>query len=168
MIVHEFGHCLSAWLSSGSVSRVIIHPLAISRTDLAQNPHPLFVAWGGPIIGSLLPLIVFAAVKLVRVSCWYLFQFFAGFCLVVNGFYVAEDSFFRVADGGDIIRHGSPQWVLIAFGVAAIAIGFYLWNGLGPHFGLGEANGNVNRKAALGTFLVLLLVVLVELLVAAR
>jgi predicted Zn-dependent protease len=32
--VHELGHVLGAWWTDGDVSRVVLHPLSISRTDL--------------------------------------------------------------------------------------------------------------------------------------
>lgn len=54
--VHEFGHVVGAWLTGGQVDRVVLHPLTISRTDLARNPHPLLVVWAGPVFGCLLPL----------------------------------------------------------------------------------------------------------------
>ena len=41
MVVHESGHVLGAWLTGGTVAKVVLHPLAISRTDLALNPQPL-------------------------------------------------------------------------------------------------------------------------------
>jgi hypothetical protein len=47
--VHEFGHMLHAWLSGGRVVQVVLHPLAISRTDVEPNPSPQFVVWGGPL-----------------------------------------------------------------------------------------------------------------------
>ncbi len=56
MIMHELGHCLHAWLGGGAVARVVLHPLAISRTDCPVNLHPLLTAWGGPLIGSVLPI----------------------------------------------------------------------------------------------------------------
>src|SRR5262245_61335406 len=39
MTVHQFGHVLHAWLSGGTVSRVFLHPLTFSRTELSDNPH---------------------------------------------------------------------------------------------------------------------------------
>jgi hypothetical protein len=42
--VHESGHVLGARLGGGTVAQVVLHPLTISRTDLAANPHPLLVA----------------------------------------------------------------------------------------------------------------------------
>jgi hypothetical protein len=54
--VHELGHILAAWLTGGTVERVILEPLAISRTDVSPNPSPLAVAWAGPLVGVALPL----------------------------------------------------------------------------------------------------------------
>lgn len=164
MAVHEFGHCAGTWISGGAVSRVVLHPLAISCTDLARNPHPLFVAWGGAVVGTLLPLIILLIVRRMRFSFFYIFQFFAGFCLVANGAYLAGDAFFRVADGNDIIRHGSPAWMPVAFGIAAAGVGLYLWNGLGPYFGLGKGAGAVDRKTAVVIFITLVIVVIAELI----
>lgn len=48
--VHELGHVAGAWLTGGRVERVVLHPLTISRTDLATNPHPLPVVWAGPVV----------------------------------------------------------------------------------------------------------------------
>ena len=46
MATHELGHVLGAYISGGRVSQVVLHPLTISRTDLAHNPHPLLVVQG--------------------------------------------------------------------------------------------------------------------------
>lgn len=84
--------------------------------------------------------------------------------LIANGAYLAVGSL--LADGDDagvVLRHGGCRWQLIAFGVPAVAAGLYLWNGLGPKFGLGPAQGKVDRRAALAAGLALLLVVLAEL-----
>ena len=40
--------------------------------------------------------------------------------------------------------------------------GLFLWNVLGPHFGLGEAQGKVDRKASVVTLALVLIVVVVE------
>jgi hypothetical protein len=39
MAIHEFGHVLHALVSGARVERVVLHPLAISRTDVSPNPH---------------------------------------------------------------------------------------------------------------------------------
>ncbi len=148
MVVHEFGHVAAAWLTGGEVSRVVLHPLQISWTALGRNPHPLWVAWGGAVAGALLPLGLWAFARASRIPFEYLFRFFAGFCLIANGLYLVVDAFGRGGDGGTLIRYGAPVWQLFAFGVLATPGGFWLWHGLGPSFGLGEARDRVDRRAA--------------------
>jgi hypothetical protein len=163
MVVHEFGHVLHLWLSGGTVERVVLHPLVISRTDPGLNPRPLFVAWGGPVWGCIIPLILLGIVLLCRWSWWYLVRFFAGFCLIANGAYLAGGSFDEVGDAGDILRHGSPRWTLFLFGIPTVALGLWFWHRLGPHFGLGPSSGKVDRRAALVMLVALILLVAVEL-----
>ena len=138
MAVHELGHVAGARLTGGEVARVVLHPLSISRTDLAANPYPRVVAWMGPLIGSILPLVVWvAAERLLRPLAASL-RFFAGFCLVANGLYLAGGSVAQIGDCGDLLRHGAAIWQFWAFGLVTVPLGFWLWNGQGPHFGFGE------------------------------
>jgi hypothetical protein len=164
MVVHEFGHVLAAWASGGAVAVVVLHPLQISWSAFKTNPHLLVVAWGGPGLGSLLPLTFLAAGRLLRCPGAYLFQFFAGFCLIANGFYLIIDSFGGGGDGATLLKDGAAQWQLLLFGAVATPLGFWLWHGIGPHFGLGIARGRVNRVAALTCAGLLLLIVSVEVL----
>jgi hypothetical protein len=166
--VHELGHVLGAVATGGQVSRVVLHPCEFSRTDVAVNPHPLAVAWAGPAVGTALPLGAFLLASGFRIRGGYLLRFFAGFCLVANGAYLAAGSSQGLADAGDMLRHGSRAWHLMLFGVATIPLGLYLWNGLGPHFGLGPAQGRVNHAAALASLALLGLLVGAELLFAGR
>ncbi len=147
--VHELGHVLGAYATGGTVVRVVLHPLTISRTDVHPNPHPLLVTWAGPAVGALLPLLVYLAALALRVPGRFLFRFFAGFCLVANGAYIGVGSVGGIADAANLMRHGAPQWQLVLFGVAAVALGLALWNGLGAAFGLGAARGRVSRPATL-------------------
>ena len=82
--IHELGHVVAAWLTGGEVVRVVIHPLAISRTDVTPNPAPLIVAWGGPIVGAAVPLLVLVATRCWRRGSWTskYADFFAGFDLM--------------------------------------------------------------------------------------
>ena len=163
MIVHESGHVLTAWLTGGSVARVVLHPLRISWTALAHNPHPQLVAWGGVLLGSLLPLILLAAAHACRSPGFYLFRFFAGFCLISNGLYLLIDAFGRGGDAGTLLRHGATMWQLLVFGVLVTPTGFWLWHGLGPHFGLGAGRGKVSHRATFASVGLLAVVVVVEL-----
>jgi len=159
-VVHEAGHVLVALVTGAEVTKVALHPLIMSRTDVAENPHPLAVVWGGPLVGSGLPLLLFGLAAVFHIPGVYLFRFFAGFCLVANGVYIGVGRF--IAEGADpwvMTENGSPRWLLVAFGIVAFPLGLCLWHRQGPRFGLGETNGRVNGRAALvsaGLFLALI------------
>jgi hypothetical protein len=135
--IHELGHVLAARLTGGVVTNVALHPLGISRTDVTPNPQPLAVVWGGPLFGVLAPLAMWAVTARLRWRHAFLLRFFAGFCLVANGLYLTAGSFEGVGDCGVLLRHGAQFWQLCAFGLPAIAIGFWLWNGQSKDFGIG-------------------------------
>jgi hypothetical protein len=137
-VVHELGHVIGARLTGGSATHVELHPLAISRTDVDPNPRPLFVAWSGPIFGVIAPLIFWGIIAATRWRLAFLARFFAGFCLLANGLYLGIGSFGMIGDAGDIVNLGSPIWMLWLFGLAIAPAGLWLWNGLGPRFGIGD------------------------------
>jgi len=168
MAVHEFGHVTWANTSGGTVERVVLHPLTISRTDVSPNPRPLFVDWGGPIVGVFLPCALLLAARVGRFKWAYLLQSFAGFCLIANGAYIGVGSFGRIGDAGDMLRHGSPIWSLWLFGIVTLPAGLFLWNGLGPHFGLGATAGKVDHRAAYASCVLLVLAVVVEVALSSR
>jgi hypothetical protein len=125
----------------------------------------LAVVWGGPLVGSIFPLLLLALASACRLPGLYMFRFFAGFCLVANGVYIGIG--WALADGADpsvMTENGSPRWLLVLFGLLAAPIGLYLWHRQGSHFGLGEAKGNVNMRAALISATLLLALAGAELL----
>jgi hypothetical protein len=148
--VHELGHVVGAWMTGGRVARVVLDPRTISRTDLAENPNPLFVVWAGPVIGVALPLLVWRVAVATRLPGAFVLQFFAGFCLIANGLYIGIGSFGAIGDCGEMLQHGATVWQLWLFGAAAAPLGIRLWNGQGPHFGFGPAQGRVSRGAVHG------------------
>src|SRR5262245_47812947 len=121
--VHESGHVLGAWLTGGRVARVVLHPLTISRTDLGHNPNPLVVVWSGPVIGTILPLLLWMGAAALRVPGAFVLRFFAGFCLLANGLYIGVGSFDRVGDCAEMLDHGSTMFQLWLFGAFTSPLG---------------------------------------------
>jgi hypothetical protein len=125
---HELGHVLAAMLTGGEISTVVLHPLTISRTELISNPHPLVVVWSGPLVGVLLPLILWGLLAVTRSPAAFVARFFAGFCLIANGAYVGAGSFVGAGDCREMLQHGSPVWILRLFGAVTVPVGFWLWS----------------------------------------
>jgi Peptidase M50B-like len=163
--VHELGHVLGAWLTGGRVDKVVLHPLTISRTDLAHNPRPLVVVWAGPIVGVLLPLVAWGVAAGLRLRGAYVLRFFAGFCLLGNGLYIGVGSFDAIGDCGEMLRHGSQLWQLWLFGAVTAPVGLWMWHRQGPHFGLGAAAGGVDPFVAYGAFATFVLLLVLGTLV---
>lgn len=164
--VHELGHIAAGAMSGAQVKSIVLHPTAISFTQFSSNPHPLFVSWMGPIVGVVLPIV---AVVIARLFHWrrrYLLQFFAGFCLIANGAYLAFGSINGIGDAGDIARHGSPLWLLWLFGVITIPLGLLMWNRLGSQFGLGVSAGRVEQADAYIMCALVAMIVLIEILLS--
>jgi hypothetical protein len=131
MALHEIGHVLHAWTSGATVCAVRVPLAGFSITEFSTNPHPHFVAWGGPIWGCVLPLLAWSTFVLLRLPVRQSVQFFAGFCLIANGAYIGVGWMVRAGDAADLIAYGTPAWALVAFGVIATGVGLYLWHLLG-------------------------------------
>ncbi len=168
MAVHELGHVLHAWESGGTVVRVVLHPLEISRTDVAPNPHPLWVAWGGALWGTLIPLALWGLARRYCRKVAYLATFLAGYCCLANGLYLAVGSLSGVGDAGDLLRHGAARWQLLLFGLPTSLLGLWLWNGLGPQFGLGPNRQQIETPMVITLTAALSLLVVLELLLSPR
>ena len=136
MAVHELGHVLGAVVTGGTIERCVLHPLAISRTDVVPNPHPVVVVWMGPIVGSVLPLAALCLLPSHFPVARRIVQFFVGFCLIANGAYIGIGWIDRVGDCREMLQNGVPIWSLATFGCVSLSAGFYLWHRLGSvrHF----------------------------------
>jgi hypothetical protein len=161
------------------VERVVLHPLTISRTDVSDSSCPLVVVWSGPIVGVLLPLVLWSAsistAAVIRGDgsgfAWslsYILRFFAGACLVANGLYLGVGSFYRVGDCAELLQHGARIWQLWLFGAATVPLGLLLWHNLGGHFGIGPRRAKVNRSAALVSASGCLVLVVLEIIAGGR
>ena len=128
LATHEAGHLLHAMLSGGRVVQVSIPLLGFSQTIVQPNPHELLVAWGGPIWGVAIPLIACGACIVLRRRFPDWLRCFAGFCLIANGAYIGIGWIWRAGDAGDLLRLGTPVWVMVTFGLACVAAGLWIWH----------------------------------------
>ena len=161
--MHEAGHILGAYATGGRVAKVVLYPLAISRTDVRPDPRPLVVAWAGPICGGFGALLAFWAPP--PRQQWrgaFVLRFFAGFALVANGLYIGVGSFGGVGDCGEMLRHGSALCQLWLFGAVAAPAGLWLWHGLGRYFGLGRDARPIDSSVCYFTLAVCLAIVILE------
>ncbi|MFO7906270.1 MAG: hypothetical protein ACQESR_12650 [Planctomycetota bacterium] len=163
MAVHEVGHVLGALATGGSIDRVTLHPLRISRTDVNPNPHPGVVVWLGPIAGCFLPMAAIFMTPKRAIMPRAILRFFAGFCLIANGAYIAIGSMFRVGDCGEMLRTGTPPWVMLAFGAVTVPLGLYMWHTLGSLTRFLKDPSLASPRAAYFLFAVLIVVVFLEL-----
>lgn len=131
LAVHEFGHVAGAFATGGTVERIVLHPLTISRTDISPNPNPSVVVWMGPVLGCLLPAIMWWSLPRRFSGLRNIALFFVGFCLLANGAYIAFGALDRVGDCGVMLQTGAPIWTLFLFGLIAIPLGFFAWHRLG-------------------------------------
>ena len=152
MLVHESGHVLGAVLTGGEVQRVVWHPAAISRTDVLPNPHPLLVVWAGPLIGSLVPLVLAAIASMIRKGFAYLLWIWAGFCLIANGMYIGLGAVYPVGDATELLTLGTPRWLLAVFGLVTVLGGFWIWHRVSPQLGFGSKPQPVRETHAWVTF----------------
>lgn len=162
--VHEFGHILGAWTTGGRVTKVVLHPLAISRTDVEPNPSPMIEVWSGPIGGVLIPLACWLIARFARNALTPWLRFFAGFCLIANGCYLGYGVIEAIGDAEELVRLGMPSWTLGTFGVICVAGGLRMWHGLGAQFSIGPNAKPITDKAVTASTVVLLTVVAAELL----
>jgi hypothetical protein len=155
MCCHEFGHVLHAWLTGGTVTKVVLHPLAISRTDISPNPSPRLVVWGGPLWGVVVPLLISVMFRWRRWRGSKWLDAFAGFCLIANGLYLASGILDPAGDTEELLRLGTPAWALLAAGGPMAIGGVLLWHRLGKAFGTRNVETAALQWAAVVTTLIL-------------
>lgn len=166
-VFHEGGHAAAAWLTGGTAQRVVLVPWQLSRTDLGQNPRPLFVAWAGPVMGVIFPVSIWLLARSYFGKGQQWFRFLAGFCLIANGAYIGFGSLTGEGDAGDMLREGSPAWTMWVFAAAMMPAGLLLWHRLGPHFGMGRNRLPVSWSAAVSGLVLTLTIITIESIVAA-
>ncbi|MBO6739878.1 MAG: M50 family metallopeptidase [Phycisphaerales bacterium] len=119
---HELGHILTGIATGAELDRVILNPFRFSMTQFASNPRPHLTTWGGPVLGVLIgagvPILLSTHMKSVRASLLIV----AAFVMIANGLYIGLGAFHPIADTSDLVRHGSPRWVLGVFGLVCVIV----------------------------------------------
>lgn len=150
MLVHELGHVLAAWGTGSVVAAVRVPFVEFSQTEMVRYAEPAWVVVAaGPAAGVLLPVLAWLAVRRFARG-WVggpLLRFFAGFCLVANGGYMASALVNAAGDAADLAALGVSRWAIGLPGLVAAGLGLAVWNGLGRNFGLG--GGAVRREMVL-------------------
>jgi len=126
MAVHESGHALAGWITGGHIQRRVVPLWGFSRTDVSPNPKPVIEVWAGPIWGSIAPLLVWTIVR----KPGKLWRFFAGFCLIANGSYLAAAWTLHAGDAWELVQFGVARWLLTTVGIAGVAGGLFIWHRL--------------------------------------
>jgi hypothetical protein len=130
LALHEYGHVINTIITGGKVVAVRIPLFGFSQTFVNPNPWPLFVAWGGAVLGSAIPQVACGMALLIRGRVPEPLKFFAGFCLVANGLYIGLGWLGRGNDSADLAQMGVPWATLITFGIAATTPGLLIWHKL--------------------------------------
>jgi hypothetical protein len=128
LATHELGHVIHAQLSGGHTIAISFPLAGFSQTFVDPNPHPQFVAWGGPLWGVAIPSLLVATLKIIRRRVPSILWFFAGFCLIPNGAYIGLGWMKRSGDAHDLVRDGAPLFTLILFGVVCFVAGLLFWH----------------------------------------
>jgi len=161
--VHELGHVIGARATGGEIERVVLSPLAFSRTDVSPNPHPLLEVYSGPVFGVLIPVLLWLFIRQIGTIFSELFRFFAGFCCISNGVYIGFGPNSQGLDTQVMLSLGCHRWHLLLFGIPCIVMGLWLWNGTGKVFGFGQTCGHVDSKMVWISAFLFVGIVIIEL-----
>lgn len=121
-VVHESGHIVCGWAFGGTLVDADVAPWSLPHSTFNPDPRPLVTAWGGPLLGVLVP----SAVAAVGRRDW--LRFIASFCLLANGSYlaVAWVTGDNLLDTARLLRHGAHPAVIAGYCAVTIGVG-YVW-----------------------------------------
>lgn len=128
MAVHELGHVLGCLVSGATIEAVVLWPWTISETVRSGSTAPLVDTASGPIVGVVLPMLLWLTAYRWRHAPWV--GGWAGFCCVANGVYLGLGWIDAVGDAGDLMRLGVPGWGLALGGGLMFIGGIWLWHAL--------------------------------------
>ena len=146
MLLHEFGHVIHLWVSGGTVARVYVSPIDVSYVHKGANPHPQWVAWGGPVWGAVFPALLLGLAWVSRTRLVSLTVVLATFALVFNGAYLTVGAFQPGGDTAQLLEHGAPVWSLVAVGAPMLLAGVLLAPLVAPALDVGPGRTSMAQS----------------------
>lgn len=128
--VHEFGHVFHAWLTGTQVVDVSIPLLGFSATRVGAGNYETFIVAGGPTWGVAIPVLACGLAYFFAQNVPEPLKFFAGFCLIANGLYLALGCGLPATDAGKLVRMRFSIITLVGLGIFATAAGLLIWHRL--------------------------------------
>jgi hypothetical protein len=126
MAIHELGHVLSTKINGGTIDYVELRPWLLSQTERHGSTHELVDVWAGPLFGSIAPVLIWLVLRSRSEILKFYTGFWAGFCLIINGLYLALGWWGGEAnDSGELLKGGTPLAILIGLGLLMAASGLY-------------------------------------------
>jgi hypothetical protein len=126
--LHELGHALAVWAVGGRVESITVHPFSWSYTKYASCPpeHRELCAWAGGAFGLASAMTLTVLARRLRSVYAAPLQMTGLAACFYNGLYYVVDVLART--GGDaqfLHENGTPRWVLLGCGAAAIGLGLF-------------------------------------------
>ena len=137
---HELGHALAMVLDGVGVRQFHLNPFSWSWTFPRSLKHELFTASGGISFGLLLALIPLVLTIRIRSPYFRIPAYMtAGFALSVNGIYLVAGVFFRMGDGGELIRYGIAPMPIVLLGGLYLIGSLVILAVVQPELGIGTS-----------------------------
>ncbi|MDP1799657.1 MAG: hypothetical protein Q8K78_19345 [Planctomycetaceae bacterium] len=119
-VTHECGHIVGGWLGGGTLIHAELRPWHLPHSLLEPDPHPLLTVWSGPLLGVIVPVLMALIIR--RRWMW----FFADFCLLANGAYLATGWIAgdRYLDTQRLFDAGAWRVSVVVYCAITIGIGY--------------------------------------------
>lgn len=119
-VTHELGHVIGGIASGAVPTNLEIRPWKLPHSTFSPDPNPLMTLWAGPILGSVVPLLVACCLR--RPAAW----FIGWFCVVANAVYLLLGwlLFEPELDSTKMIRSGTPSYVLLLFVAMTLPVSY--------------------------------------------
>ena len=117
---HELGHIVAGFCCGGTLKAVELWPWQLPYSFFEPDPLPLVTLWGGLLSGVLVPV----AVALIAKREW--IWFFAHFCVLANGVYIATAWFAgdRYLDTPRLLEHDASPISIAIYCILTIGFGY--------------------------------------------